>query len=372
MPVYRITKQAIEALPETTFPQRGIKEREDLQRLLRTNISVVDPDVLVIAEEFAEWEDSKRRIDLLGVDTNGNLVVIELKRDEDGGHMELQAIRYAAMVSGMRFSRAVEVYQSLLDADKPGQDAKSKLLSFLGWEEAREDHFARGVRIVLVSAGFSKELTTAVLWLNSQDLDIRCVRLRPFAYGGDTVVDVQQVVPLPEAREYTIRLKAKELAVRTEDSDRHDLRLAFWRELLAAAKTRTPRFAKRAPSEDHWLGVSAGIPGIAANYLIWQDCAGCEIYIDGGADARDWNKAVFDHLFAKRDEIELAYGRALAWQRLDNKRACRIMDDSIDRGIRAPREEWSDIRERMIAAMEGFERAVLPRMKDAVAAASTT
>ena len=55
MAVYLISPDKIEPLPETSFPQRGIKERADLQRLLRANISVVAPDVLVIAEEFAEW-----------------------------------------------------------------------------------------------------------------------------------------------------------------------------------------------------------------------------------------------------------------------------------------------------------------------------
>ena len=48
------------------------------------------------------------------IDKAGNLVVIELKRDEDGAHMELQAIRYAAMVSTMTFERAVEVYAAHL------------------------------------------------------------------------------------------------------------------------------------------------------------------------------------------------------------------------------------------------------------------
>lgn len=52
----------------------------------------------------------------MGVDDNANLVVIELKRDDDGGHMELQAIRYAAMVSGMTFSRAVDVFQAVCRA----------------------------------------------------------------------------------------------------------------------------------------------------------------------------------------------------------------------------------------------------------------
>ena len=57
------------------------------------------PSGMVLAEEFGEWEASRRRIDLLVLDKDANLVVVELKRTDDGGHMELQALRYAAMVS---------------------------------------------------------------------------------------------------------------------------------------------------------------------------------------------------------------------------------------------------------------------------------
>ncbi len=53
---------------------------------------MIAPDLLVVSEEFGEWDDSRRRIDLLAIDRDANLVVIELKRTEDGGHMELQAI----------------------------------------------------------------------------------------------------------------------------------------------------------------------------------------------------------------------------------------------------------------------------------------
>ncbi len=186
MPIFRLTRDAIELLPETSLGQHGFQERGDLQRLLRVNISLVAPDVLVIGEEFAEWEDSRRRIDLLGVDQAANLVVIELKRGDDGGHMELQAIRYAAMVSKMTFEDAVGTFQSFLEELGESADARSKLLKFLDWDEPHGDQFAQDVRIVLVSADFSKELTTAVLWLNEHDMDIQCVRLKPYN-GGDAV-----------------------------------------------------------------------------------------------------------------------------------------------------------------------------------------
>ena len=45
---------------------------------------------MVIEEEFGDWEDSLRRIDLLCLNRKAQLVVLELKRTEDGGHMELK------------------------------------------------------------------------------------------------------------------------------------------------------------------------------------------------------------------------------------------------------------------------------------------
>ncbi len=62
------------------------------------------------AEEFGEFEDTHHRVDLLCVDKSGRLVVVELKRTDDGGHMELQALRYAAMVSVMTFDELVATY----------------------------------------------------------------------------------------------------------------------------------------------------------------------------------------------------------------------------------------------------------------------
>jgi hypothetical protein len=171
---------------------------------------VIAPDTLVIAEEFGEWDESRRRIDLLGIDRDANLVVIELKRTEDGGHMDLQAIRYAAMVSTMTFDQAVDVFgRYLVQTGKEDIDARTGLLDFLGWDQPDDDAFAQDVRIVLASAEFSRELTTSILWLVERAIDIRCVRLRPYDLGGRILVDAQQIIPLPEAAEYQVQLREK-------------------------------------------------------------------------------------------------------------------------------------------------------------------
>jgi hypothetical protein len=210
MPIYEFGASSISRLSEVTFNSAGLHERRDLQRLLRENIEVIAEDTLVIDEEFGDWEDSRRRIDLLAIDKNGNLVVIELKRSEDGGHMELQSIRYASMVSTMTFDQAVDIYGHYLKKiGKDIQEPREAILEFLELDEPDEDHFAQDVRIVLASAEFSKELISSVLWLTDHGIDIRCVRLKPYNLEGRTLVDVQRIVPLPEAEDYQFRFREK-------------------------------------------------------------------------------------------------------------------------------------------------------------------
>ena len=209
MSIFEMTPDSLKALERTDFASQGLRERSDLQRLIRDQIEVLDSDLLVISEEFGDWEESKRRIDLLAVDREANLVVIELKRTESGGHMELQALRYAAMVSTMTFDKAVNIYRDFLQKIGRDDDATSSLLEFLEWDEPDEERFAQDVRVILASADFSKELTTAVMWLNQRELDIRCIRLRPYSDGDRVFLDVQQVIPLPEAAEFQFRVGEK-------------------------------------------------------------------------------------------------------------------------------------------------------------------
>ena len=240
MAIFRLRDEALEKVNTTTFAAESIRERQDLQRILRSQIDVISPGTLVIAEEFGEFEERRRRIDLLGIDKDANLVVIELKRTEDGGHMELQAIRYAAMVSGMTFDRAVSVFRENLDSLDTEGEAEELLLEHLDWEEPDEESFARDVRIVLASAEFSREITSAVIWLNDHGLDIRCIRLRPYKLDNELILDVQQLIPLPEAEDYQIQLRDKQQRERQSrrasmDYTKHDL-VVFSKSYPALAK----------------------------------------------------------------------------------------------------------------------------------------
>ena len=362
MAIYELTHDNLKPIPVTSYGENDIKERGDLQRILRHHIEVVSPDTLIIAEEFSEWEESRRRIDLLGVDKNGALVVIELKRTEDGGHMDLQAIRYASMVANMLVSDAVEIYGEYLKEIGSDKDPKKSLFEFLGWEfkdDGGEETFADDVRIVLVSAEFGKELTNSVLWLNEKDLDIRCVKIVPYKDGDRILVDVQQVIPLPETADYQVRLKEKEQKVRKERAERHGERNAFWTKLLELARTKTDLHSRISPNDFSYISAGSGTRGLTFNYTIGQFKNSVELYLDRGADCAEENKQIFDSLFNDKQQIETVFGHQLEWHRLDAKRACRIKYEGTG-GYRSDESDWASIQGEMVNNMISLEKALRP------------
>ncbi|MGA8351453.1 MAG: hypothetical protein WB773_26925 [Isosphaeraceae bacterium] len=53
MAIYEITADQIRKIPETTFSLAGLRERYDLQRLLRLHFDVISTDTLIIARLYA-------------------------------------------------------------------------------------------------------------------------------------------------------------------------------------------------------------------------------------------------------------------------------------------------------------------------------
>jgi len=221
MAIYKVQNNKFVELKSVLFESEKVYEVAHLQKYIANSIEMISPDLLVIATEFSDWEDSRRSIDILCVDTEGNLVVIEIKRTREGGHMELQALRYAAMVNNMKFEKAVSTFEKYLRNSASDHDAKETLLKFLGWHDSEKGEFAQDVKIILISSDFSLELTTSILWLIERGIDIKCVRIKPQKDVDTLYYDIQQIIPLPEAADYQVRLRekmAEERVARTENT----------------------------------------------------------------------------------------------------------------------------------------------------------
>ena len=92
----------------------GFWERRDLQAWIIDQPEVIGPDLLLVATEFDRWQAQDQvvadRLDILFVDSDGSLVVAELKRGEAPDTTELQALKYAAFCSQLTVNEVVEEY----------------------------------------------------------------------------------------------------------------------------------------------------------------------------------------------------------------------------------------------------------------------
>ena len=149
--------------------------------------------------------------------------------------MDLQAIRYAAMVANMTFQHIVDTFQAYLEkrAEKEGkpvgEDAENKIREHLKMAEQDNEAVHTDIpRLILASENFSKELTTCVMWLNDSWLrnvgqEIKCIRLQPHRNGDEILIETSVVIPLPEAADYQTRLGKREQETRGQASARPQL-----------------------------------------------------------------------------------------------------------------------------------------------------
>lgn len=223
MPLFTYRDQLVNAQPMTAtdLEKAGISESE-LRDLLAQQLSALDSgsSFMVIAREYTNWSDATRRIDILAIEAIGDdtprarLVVIELKRTKNGGHAELQALRYAAMLSTHTFDDVIHAaVQERLKTDPTvtREKAQSDLLEFLGASDPDDVELDAIPRIILVAQDFKTEITTTALWLmEHMAIDISCYTANLYLQGnGNKVLHLDLLLPLPQQSDYLVKVREK-------------------------------------------------------------------------------------------------------------------------------------------------------------------
>ena len=309
----------------TTFKEQKLKERQHLQEWIDKNPEVLGEELLVIQKEFDGFSDTHERLDLLALDKEGKLVVIENKLDDSGRDVTWQAIKYASYCSSLSQDEIVSIFAKYLNATE--EKAKSQILSFFDKEDMEDIELnpENSQRIIFVAANFRKEVTSSVLWLRNFGIDICCIKVSPYIYNGKIMVEFDQIIPIKEAEEYTIKIaeKKKVESQKAENKKRSENgRLEFWQHFVEYNKQKNGPYAASTPNSDSWMGKGGvGIGGTPVNIIISRVACRTEIYVNTGV--RETNKRIYDFFYSHKAAIEAELG-TLKWERLDDKVTCRI------------------------------------------------
>ena len=148
------------------------------------------------------------------------------------------------------------------------------------------------------------------------------------------------------------------------DCERYSLRLKFWGSLLNRPNAKATRHANNKPGKYSWIAAGSGVKGLPFQYVIGQHEGRVELFIDRGADAgKEGSKGIFDTLHSHKAEIEQSFGGVLSWERLEDKRACRIAFTTTAGGWRSDEAKWPAIQDAMIDAMIRLEQALTPHLE---------
>jgi len=149
-----------------TLSEAHILERADLQECILNSsddfFAEIGERVFVLGKEFSPSQTVQDRIDLLGIDSEGTSVVVELKRGSNKLQM-LQAVSYAGMVARW----GLEDFRDIVSEQEWEQ-----LTDFL---DVDVEEINRRQRLLLVAEGYDYALLAGAEWLSEQHgVDIRC------------------------------------------------------------------------------------------------------------------------------------------------------------------------------------------------------
>ncbi len=337
----------------TTFKEQKLKERQHLQEWIAKNPEVLGEELLIIQKEFDGFSDTHERLDLLALDKEGKLVIIENKLDDSGRDVTWQAIKYASYCSSMTQDEIVSIFAKYLNASE--EEAREKILSFFDKEDMEDIELnpESTQRIIFVAANFRKEVTSSVLWLRNFGIDVCCIKVSPYMYNGKVMVEFDQIIPIKEAEEYTIKIaeKKKVESQKAENKKRSENgRLEFWQHFVEYNKQKNGPYASSTPNSDSWMGKGGvGIGGASVNVVISRVASRAEIYINTGS--RETNKRVFDFFCSHRDSIEIELG-SMKWERLDDKVTCRISQEKALGYLQE--DQWAHIFDFFISTTEKY------------------
>lgn len=355
----------IAAVKTKTFGELGFTERKHLQEWLAHEPSALGEELLIIQKEFDGFDDTRERLDLLALDKDGNLVIIENKLDDSGRDVVWQALKYASYCASLTKLQIVEVFQQYINRYEKGNgdsnpvDASTQICEFLDAPDLDEVKLNLGnsQRIMMVAANFRKEVTSTALWLLGQSINIQCFKVTPHAFGEQLFINIDQIIPTPEAKELMIGISAKEAEEKTTEvvlKNRHNVRHQYWEQALEAFQNSScTLFNNISPSKDHWLSAGSGVRGCPYNLIFLQKELRVELWISRGSTEE--NKFLFDFLFGQKEKIDEAFGDKLEWLRLDDKKSSRIQYTCKADGFN--KEHWSGWIDWHLAQMTKLEKA---------------
>jgi hypothetical protein len=168
----------------TALSATGLELESRLEDLLDSDITIANPGWLVIGRQVDTGFGS--RVDLLAIDRVGDLVLLELKRDQTPREVIAQVLEYGAWVRNLRAEEIGPIYRRYVERFHPERGAESFDQAFMkrfGVTELPED-LNQAHELVVVASQFDATSERIVAYLaDEHEVGINAIFFRVFSDG---------------------------------------------------------------------------------------------------------------------------------------------------------------------------------------------
>ena len=172
-------------------------DEKELELLLRDNIEILNKGWLVISNQVKT--DAGKFIDILCIDHDGDMVVVELKKDLTPREVTAQVIDYAASVAKMTVDEIAQLYLSFTSGNETLNDAFLKKFG-IALDEASVN---QNVKMVIVAAKMDAGTERIIRFLReTYRVDINILFFNVFQCGNERLIsrtwfeeDIEEAAP---------------------------------------------------------------------------------------------------------------------------------------------------------------------------------
>lgn len=193
---------------DKTLSQEGRREKDHLEMWIKTNPEIIGHNIILIGRQIYTKSGP---LDFLGIDDEGNTVIVELKRDKLAREVIAQAIDYASDVESFSVDKLSEHCMEF-----NGQSLEDMMNEKFPELNIEEISINLNQRIILIGFGIDESLSRMIEWLSSKsEISINAVLLNYVKTSTGNEL-LSRTVILPEIESVRKR-KSKKFTISMSD-----------------------------------------------------------------------------------------------------------------------------------------------------------
>lgn len=158
----------------------NLKTESELENLIEARPEVIDVNLMLIGRQVVT--NNQGKIDLLGINLEGTLIVIELKRDKTPRDVIAQTLDYASWVVNLTADEISKIYQNYKGNDSNASLANDFRIKFN--KELEEESINSSHQLIIVASEMDLSTERITNYLNRYEIPINILFFSVFELDG--------------------------------------------------------------------------------------------------------------------------------------------------------------------------------------------